>query len=159
MGVMRLGHVRLRVLAMAPALDHYLNMIGLFESHRDPDGTAYLRGWDEWDKYSVILTESDSAGIDHMAFKVESDGDLDSFAVRIADHGIAVQAVEAGDLPFCGRAIRFALPSAHSCYLYAHKEFVGKAVGDLNPEPWPDGLKGAGRALARPCDAHLRIRS
>ena len=141
---MRLGHVRLRVLALDAALDHYLNMIGLLEAHRDADGTAYLRGWDEWDKYSMILLESDRAGIDHLAFKVESDSDLDTFAARIDDYGIAVDSIAAGILPFCGRAIRFALPSGHECYLYAEKDFVGKAVGALNPEPWPDGLKGAG---------------
>ena len=144
MGIMRLGHVRLRVLEMEQAHDHYTEMLGLLEQHRDPDGTVYLKGWDEWDKYSVILVRADQAGIDHVAFKVEKDRDLDELRKRIERYGIQVDQVEAGDLPFCGRALHFLMPSGHHTYLYAQKQFVGKAVGTLNPDPWPDGLKGAG---------------
>jgi catechol 2,3-dioxygenase len=35
-------------------------------------------------------------------------------------------------------------PSGHEFRLYAHKEYVGTGVGTMNPDPWPDGLKGAG---------------
>jgi catechol 2,3-dioxygenase len=144
MGIMRLGHVRLRVMEIEPALDHYTNMLGLLTAHRDADGTTYMRGWDEWDKYSMILSPSDMAGVDHIAFKVEKETELNQFAERITASGMAVNEVAAGGLPFCGRAISFILPSGHLCYLYASKECVGKSVGTLNPDPWPDGLKGAG---------------
>ena len=29
-----------------------------------------MKAWDEWDHHSVILEKSDSAGMDHLAFKV-----------------------------------------------------------------------------------------
>jgi len=43
----------------------------------DKDGNIYFKGWDEWDKYSVItLSPSDQArGMDHVAYKVETDGE------------------------------------------------------------------------------------
>ena len=144
MKVMRLGHVRLRVLNLEEALEHYRDTLGLLESHRDPDGTAYLRGWDEWDLYSIVLRQADQAGIVDLAFKVESDADLDGFRERIEAAGFDADIVEAGDLPFCGRALRTTIPSGHVLHLYAEKKFVGRATGTLNPEPWPDGLKGAG---------------
>lgn len=144
MGVMRIGHVNLRVLDMQATLHHYENVLGLLKTDRDNAGNVYLKGWDEWDQYSVMLSESDRAGMNHIAFKVENDADLDVLKRRIADWGIAVEEVSAGSLHNCGRAIRFNMPSGHEMYLYAEKKRVGKSVGTVNPHPWPQGLKGAG---------------
>jgi catechol 2,3-dioxygenase len=144
MGVLRIGHVNLRVLEMAPALSHYESVLGLIKTDQDASGNVYLKGWDEWDQYSVILSVADSAGMNHVAYKVESDADLDLIKGRIADWGVAVGDVAPGALHNCGRAIRFKLPSGHDMYLYAEKKRVGKSVGTVNPDPWPDGLRGAG---------------
>jgi len=141
---MRIGHINIRVLDMDAARHHYENVLGLMPTDEDDAGNLYLKGWDEWDKYSVMLTPADRAGMNHIAYKVENDVDLDSLGKRIRDYGIDVEEVGAGELPYCGRSIRFWLPSGHLMYLYAEKAFVGKAVGTENPEPWPDGLKGAG---------------
>ena len=40
------------------------------------------------------------------------------------------------------RAIRFTLPSSHRMVLFAEKEAVGRSVGAINPDPWPDDVKG-----------------
>jgi catechol 2,3-dioxygenase len=128
---------------MDAALIHYENVLGLTRTHQDGDGNVYLKGWDEWDKYSVILTPAETAGMNHIAYKVKKDSDLDVLKQRIADYGIEVEEVPAGYLECVGRALKFNLPSGHEFYLYAEKEFVGKAVGITNPEPWPDGVKGA----------------
>lgn len=144
MGVMRIGHASIRVMDVNEAVRHYEGVLGLKTTHRDADGNVYLKCWDEWDKYSLILTPSDRAGLNHVAYKVESEGDLDVLAKRIQDWGIPVERVPEGGLPFCGRALKFNLPSGHSMYLYARKEFAGKDVGAVNPDPWPDGLQGAG---------------
>lgn len=144
MGVMRIGHINLRVLDMAAARHHYENVLGLIPTAEDDKGNVYLKGWDEWDKYSVILTPSDRSGMNHVAYKVESEADLDDIKARIQGLGRDVEEVVAGELPFCGPALRFSLPSGHLMYLYSEKELVGRSVGTTNPDPWPDGLKGAG---------------
>ncbi len=144
MGVLRIGHVNLRVLEMQATLNHYENVLGLIKTDRDGAGNVYLKGWDEWDQYSIMLSESDRAGMNHIAFKVENDADLDVLKRRIADWGVAVEEVPAGSLHNCGRAIRFNMPSGHEMYLYAEKKRVGKSVGTVNPHPWPQDLKGAG---------------
>ena len=59
MGVMRIGHVNLRVLDMKAALKHYEGVLGLIKTHEDKAGNVYLKGWDEWDKYSLMLSPSD----------------------------------------------------------------------------------------------------
>jgi catechol 2,3-dioxygenase len=126
------------------AISHYEKILGLRVTHRDSDGTAYLKCWDEWDKYSLILSESDRAGLNHLAFKTESDADLDAIAERIRGKGVKVETLAPGRLPMCGRSLKFNLPSGHEVRLFAEKECLGTAVGDKNPDPWPDGLTGIG---------------
>ena len=144
MGVMRMGHASIRVMDMAAAIRHYEKVLGLKTTHTDAEGNVYLKCWDEWDKYSLILTASDTAGINHVAYKVERDADLDALQKRIEDYGIKTEFMPAGALPFVGRMLRFNLPSGHEMRLYAKKELVGTDVGSENPDPWPDDIRGAG---------------
>ena len=144
MTVLRVGHINLRVLDMEAAVKHYVDVLGMTKTHEDSQGRLYLKGWDEWDKYSIVLTESDVAGMNHIAYKVKTDADLDNYKQRIADYGLQVKELPAGTLECVGRCLNFTLPSGHEMYLYAEKEFVGTAVGSTNPDPWPDGLKGCG---------------
>jgi catechol 2,3-dioxygenase len=144
MGVMRIGHISIKVMDMAASVKHYEKVVGMKTTHTDADGNVYLKCWDEWDKYSVILTPSDQAGLNHVAYKVERDSDLDALAERIGAYGIAVEHLAEDSLPGCGRMIRFAMPSGHEMRLFAHKECVGTDVGSTNPDPWPDDVHGAG---------------
>ena len=73
-GIMRAGSVQLRVKEMGPAVRHYTEVLGLIKSHEGNDGRVYLKAWDEHDHHSVVLREAETAGMDHMAFKV-SDND------------------------------------------------------------------------------------
>ena len=144
MGVMRIGHVSVRVMDVNAALQHYEKVLGMTCVHQDDAGNVYLKCWDEWDKYSLILCPSDRAGMNYVAYKIERDAELDEFAARLRDHGVEVEQLDKGYLPFCGRSIRFSLPSGHIMCLFAEKERVGKAVGEINPAPWPDGVAGVG---------------
>ena len=58
-GILRPGHVQLRVMELGPALHHYKEMIGLIETGRDAEGRVYLKAWDEHDLFSIVLRESD----------------------------------------------------------------------------------------------------
>ena len=144
MSIMRVGHVNLRVMDMEKARHHYESVLGLIVVDEDTAGNLYLKGWDEWDKYSVILSPSDKAGMNYVAYKCEKDEDLDHFAAAIRGYGIDVEELPAGELPDCGRALKFDLPSGHAMCLYAEKSFVGKSVGTTNPAPWPIDVKGCG---------------
>ena len=85
MGVMRIGHASLRVMDMDAALKHYEKVIGLNVTMKDKVGNVYLKCWDEWDKYSIILTPSDQAGLNHVAYKVEKDSDLDELKTKMME--------------------------------------------------------------------------
>ncbi|WP_375211018.1 catechol 2,3-dioxygenase [Hyphococcus sp.] len=151
MGVMRISHVSLSVMDIEASINHYVNVVGMYLTHKASDGTAFLKCWDEWDKYSVVLTPSDRASLNHVAYKVENDSDLDLFERRINEYGIKTEMAPRDALPFCGRALQFRLPSGQIMYLIAEKEYVGKAVGVLNPDPWPDDRHGAGANFLDHC--------
>lgn len=144
MGVLRMGHVSLRVMDIDAAVNHYEKVLGLRTVMKDNAGHVYLKCWDEWDKYSVILTPSDRAGLNHVAFKVEKDEDLETLQKRIEAWGIPTTLLDEGALPSTGRMLQFNLPSGHEMRLYASKEYVGTDVGTTNPDPWPDSIRGAG---------------
>ena len=142
-GVMRPGHVQLRVMDMEAALKHYRDLIGLVEVNRDKQGRVYLKGWTEVDKYSVILTESDTPGMDFMGFKVLNEEVLDDLQKALVKYGCEVSELPAGDLEDCGRRVRFVAPTGHTFELYAEKVQTGKwGISDINPDPWPLDLTG-----------------
>ena len=144
MSVMRIGHVALKVMDMAAAVKHYEKVVGMIKTMEDKHGNVYLKCWDEWDKYSVILQPSDQAGMDHVAYKVRQDSDLDALQSKIQAYGIKTVMLAEGSLPSTGRMLQFHLPSGHEMRLYAMKEYVGTEVGTTNPDPWPDSIHGAG---------------
>ncbi len=143
-GVIRPGHVQIRVLNLEEALTHYRDLLGLIETGRDEQGRAYLKGWTEVDKFSVVLHEADSAGMDFMGFKVTDNATLDTLKQALIDFGgLNVQEIAAGELAGCGRRIRFTAPTGHDFELYADKEQTGRyGIGEHNPEAWPRDLKG-----------------
>src|SRR5690554_6242969 len=106
-GVMRPGHVQIRVLDLDEAVKHYVELIGLIETGRDNQGRVFLKGWTEVDKYSVILREADEPGMDFMGFKCVDEATLDTLAADVRELGIEVKEIPAGDLPDCGRRMQF----------------------------------------------------
>ncbi|WP_028602351.1 catechol 2,3-dioxygenase [Ottowia thiooxydans] len=148
-GVLRPGHVQIRVLELAPALRHYVDILGLRETARDQkSGRVFLKAWDEHDHHSVILREADEAGIDYMGWKVDSPATLERLAGDIEKSALCTELcwIDAGEQPETGRRFRFTIPTGHVMELYAEREMLGNNCGtagdDVNPDPWPDGLKG-----------------
>ncbi|MDG6097600.1 catechol 2,3-dioxygenase [Alteromonas sp. ZYF713] len=142
-GVLRPGHIQLRVLDLEASIEHYVELLGLHETDRDEQGRVYLKAWSEVDKFSLVLREADEPGMDFMAFKVVDDATLESLTADIEAFGLEVTHKAAGDLKDCGRRIQFTAPSGHVFELYADKAYTGKwGVEETNPEAWPRALRG-----------------
>ncbi len=137
-GVLRLGEVQIRVLDMAEAREHYGKRMGLHETMTDPEGKVYFKAWDEKDHHSVVLRETDRAGLDHFAYKVYDDVTLSALQAKLETFGIAVENVAAGVYPKSGRRLKFRIPTGQEMHLYAEKEQVGNTLGELNPGTIPD---------------------
>jgi catechol 2,3-dioxygenase len=141
-GILRPGHVQLRVLDIEEARDHYCNHMGLIETDRDDQGRVYLKCWDEQDKFSVVLEPSDRSGMDHMAFKVKTEQDLWRFESNVKNFGVETTRIPAGELNGCGERVSFVAPGGHRFDLFAEKEQVGNGIPTTNPAPWPEDVKG-----------------
>ncbi|KAA0873601.1 VOC family protein, partial [Nitrincola tapanii] len=142
-GVMRPGHVQIRVLDLDEAVKHYTELLGLIEMDRDDQGRVYLKAWTEVDKFSVVLQEADQPGMDFMAFKCVDEATLDRLAAEIRAFGLEVTELPAGDLKDCGRRMQFVAPTGHTFELFATKVQTGKwGLSNVNPEAWPRNLKG-----------------
>ena len=76
-------------------LRHYVERVGLHEVSREPDGRAYLRAWDEFDRHSIVLRPAETPGMDYVGFKVAGEADLNAFAHRIETVGTEVEEVPA----------------------------------------------------------------
>ncbi len=142
-GVLRPGHIQIRVLDMPEALKHYRDLLGLIEVETDNQGRVYLKGWTEIDKFSLVLREADRPGMDFVGYKVVSEAALDRLREDLVQFGCNVEDIPAGELSGCGRRVRFDSPTGHMFELYADKEQTGKwGVSATNPEAWPRGLRG-----------------
>jgi len=143
-GVLRPGFIQIRVLDMDKALTHYVDRVGLDLVSREADGRVYLKAFDEFDRHSIILRQADTAGIDMMAFKVASAGDLETFQARLDKMGLKVDHISAGEQPGLGRRIGFTIPSGHRIELYAQIAEAAKHPAIVNPHVWtelPHGMK------------------
>ena len=74
-GVLRPGHMQLKVLDLDEAVEFYSNVVGLVQTGRDAT-RAYFKGWDERDHHSLILRDAGEAGMDFYGFKVADDATL-----------------------------------------------------------------------------------
>ncbi len=142
-GVMRPGHMQLRVLDLEEGVNHYKNVLGLIETGRDAQGRVYFKAWDERDHNSLILREADSAGMDFFAFKVADKATLEKLDADLKAYGVSTERIPAGELLETGDRVRYMIPSGHAIELYAEKTDVGNGMAYVNPDPWtPDAERG-----------------
>lgn len=141
-GVLRPGHVQLRVLELEESVAFYRDVIGLKETGRDAQGRVYFKAWDERDHNSVVLREADSAGIDFLGFKVLDAATLDSLERGVEAFGIATERISAGEMLGTGERVRFTIPTGHALELYWEKQDVGNGQPYVNPDPWVPDVKG-----------------
>lgn len=143
-GVLRPGHVAIRVREMEPAVRHYTEVLGLIETARDAQGRVFLKAWDEHDHHSVVLREAAEPGMDYMGWRVDSTATLEKLATDVEKSGLASETewLPAGEHPVTGERFRFTIPTGHVMELFAEKEKVGNGMPITNPDPWPEGLRG-----------------
>jgi catechol 2,3-dioxygenase len=141
MAIFRLGHVEVRVPDLELCAAYYTEVLGLKEVERSP-GHVYLKGWDEHDHHSLMLTEAPRYGLEHVAFKTESIDDLEGYERKAELAGCIVERLAPGAELGQGDAIRFESPSGHVMEIYAHMTKVGNGLPLFNPAPMPMDLIG-----------------
>ncbi len=133
-GVLRPGHAQLRVLDMEESVKFYTEVMGLVETGRDSQGRVYFKTRQERDHTSIILHETDRAGLDFFGFKVLDKATLDDFEQKLQAYGVKTERMPAGELLETGERVRFVLPTGHTIELYAEKTDVGNGMGYYDPD-------------------------
>jgi catechol 2,3-dioxygenase len=141
-GILRLSHADVRVPDLELAVAYYVEVVGLIEVERDGD-RAFLKGWDEHQHHSLILSKAPTYGLNAVGFKVISADALEALALRLDDAGIEATRHAPGELaPGSGDIVRFRAPSGHTIELEFGQAQVGNRMPKLNPPIGPDGLIG-----------------
>jgi catechol 2,3-dioxygenase len=142
-----IGHAELLTPTPDASLRFFVDLLGMEIEARD-GRSVYLRGWGDYLRYSLKLTESDLPGLGHMAIRAASPAALHRRVAAIEATGLGVGWTD-GDHGH-GRAYRFTDPDGHVLELYYEAERY-EPPDELRPalKNVPQRYVGRGAAVKR----------
>src|ERR1700722_6428603 len=129
MDIAHLGHLELLTPKPEESLRFFIDVMGMTESGREGD-SVFLRGWDDYERYSLKLTASKTSGMGHMAFRTRSPQALERRAAALKGSEFDMGWTE-GDLGH-GAALLCQDPDGHKIELYYETEWY-QAPAELKP--------------------------
>jgi catechol 2,3 dioxygenase len=106
----RIGHAELLTPKPEESLGFFVDVLGLEEEAREGN-SVYLRGWGDYLRYSLKLTEAPQPGLGHLGFRTWSPEALERRAAAIEATGLGIGWTD-GDVGH-GPAYRFNDPDGH----------------------------------------------
>ena len=119
MDVAHLGHVELLTPRPAESLEFFTRVMGMTVSGEQGD-SVFLRGWDDYERFSLQLTASGTSGLGHAAFRARSPRALQRRLAALRADGCAI--TETHDHFGHGPAFRVRDPDGHVVELYFETE-------------------------------------
>ena len=126
MDVAQLGHVEQLTPKPEESLRFFRDVMGMTVSGTQGD-SVFLRGWDDYERYSLQLTASTTSGLGHAAFRTRSAQALERRVAALRADGCAVTQVE-GNFGH-GTGFRFRDPDGHVFELYWDTEWYDAPPG------------------------------
>ena len=117
--VAHIAHAELLTPKPEESLRFFVEVLGMEEEARD-GGSVYLRGWGDYLRYSLKLTESAQAGIGHVALRTWSPEALERRVAAVEATGLGTGWTD-GDVGH-GRSYRFTDPDGHAFELFYEAE-------------------------------------
>ena len=114
-----IGHAELLTPRAEESLRFFVDVLGM-EVEATEDRSVFLRGWGDYARYSLKLTESDTSGLGHLALRAWSPEALERRVAAIETTGLGDGWID-GDLGH-GPAYRFRDPDGHVMELYFETE-------------------------------------
>jgi len=108
--IVRAAHIEFNVTDLQRSREFYVNTLGLVETETQGN-QIYLRGLEDRFHHCLILTESTQPSVQHISYRVRSEGDLDAIARMLDSDNIQYEwnkpiSVEKA----LGRSLRFLDP-------------------------------------------------
>jgi catechol 2,3-dioxygenase len=124
-----LGHLEILTPKPEESLRFFVDVMGMTESGRQGN-SVYLRGWDDYERYSLQLTGSKTSGLGHAAFRARSPEALERRVKALKGSGYerGWHESEFGH----GPAYRFHDPDGHLIEIYYETEWY-EAPPELRP--------------------------
>jgi catechol 2,3-dioxygenase len=117
--VAHIGHAELLTPRPEESLRFFEDVLGMTQEAREGQ-SVYLRGWGDYERYGLKLTESPQAGLGHLALRAWSPEALERRVAAIEATRLGVGWTD-GDLGH-GPAYRFTDPDGHAMELYFETE-------------------------------------
>ena len=124
-----LGHMELLTPKPDESLKFFVDVMGMTISGRKGE-SVYLRGWDDYERYSLKLTASKTSGMEHMALRARSPQALERRVAALKGSGYEIGWTD-GDMGQ-GPAFRCRDPDGHIVELYYETEWY-QAPPDQKP--------------------------
>lgn len=88
--IIRMSHIELGVTDLDASRKFYTEILGLIETEQVGD-SIYLRGLEERNHHSFVLTKMDEPTVKRFGFKVGSEEDLDKIETHFAGKGLSTE--------------------------------------------------------------------
>src|SRR5580692_493818 len=124
-----LGHMELLTPKPDDSEKFFVDVMGMTVSGRQAE-SVYLRGWDDYERYSLKLTASKTSGMEHMALRARSPQALERRVAALKGSGFEIGWTD-GDMGQ-GPAFRCRDPDGHIIELYYETEGY-QAPPELKP--------------------------
>lgn len=135
--IAHLGHVELRTPEPERSLWFFTQILGMTETGRDGDA-VYLRTWDDYEQYSLILRGHETSGIGRTALRTSSQENLERLVKRAEQAGRGIGWLEPG--AGIGPSYLCTDPDGHEIQLYWESEWY------VAPEGLRPSLKNQAQA-------------
>ena len=120
MDIAHLGHVELLTPTPEQSLRFFVDVMGMTESGH-AGASVYLRGWDDYERYSLKLTGAKTSGLGHAAFRTRSPQALLRRVAALEASGLGL-GWHHGE-PGHGPAYQFHDPDGHLLEIYYETEW------------------------------------
>ena len=119
--IVRAAHAELVVTDLGRSREFYVDRLGLVVSEETHDA-LYLRGYEDRHHHCLVVRRGPLPLVDHLAFLVASDDDLDRAAAFYAARGCPVRRLEPDQERGQGRAVRVQDPLGFPVEYFASME-------------------------------------
>ena len=134
--ILRLGQIELFVTDLNRSKDFYVDVLGFIEVERT-EKSLYLRATDEFDQYTLVLTEKPVAALGSFGLRVSTPEYLQELKKKHEEAGIRAEYVEDSGHYGKGPVLRVEEPNGHPVEFYHSMEQidVGNGQGGVKALP------------------------